>query len=88
MLLRNFEENLPWPEDSRDYAEAIAAFQDRRMVSGESVERLLEAAATRTPLITVAGEEIPIDEQSISRVLANLDASFERLNRLLDPQWR
>jgi hypothetical protein len=81
------KKSLPWPPNSPQYTEAINGFNSSWATSQEDGNRLLDAAANHKPLIGVNGASRQIDEQTITRALTSVDASFTRLSNLLDKNW-
>ena len=65
----------------------MSTYQAGLKESDEKLQLLLEAAAARESIIRLPGETISIDSATIDSVLAGQEASFDRLERLLDPVW-
>ena len=49
---------------------------------------LLESAASHKPLVGVQGITVQIDKEKILYILENLDSSFLRIEKLLNPKWK
>jgi len=49
---------------------------------------LLESAASHRPLVGVQGATVQIDREKILYVLKNLDTTFLRIEKLLNPNWK
>ena len=64
------------------------AVKNQMRISMANSQGLLEAAAAHKPLIGVQGITVQIDKERIVYVLKNIDSSFLRIEKLLNPNWK
>lgn len=91
MLTENFDkfmlEHNPFPKGSRQNSEFTDAFEAEYRNSMQSIDAFLIAAAKRQQYVETQNGMIPLSKSMIERVLTNMEASFGRLDRLLNPTW-
>ena len=79
--------NLPFEEGTQDYKSFIEAYKMESETSAENADRLLKAAANRENLESVQGEIVEIDDVGIRVIIDGMDAGFERVKKLMNPEW-
>ena len=57
-------------------------------ISMSNSQGLLESAASHKPLVGAQGITVQIDKENILYILKNLDSSFLRVEKLLNPNWK
>jgi hypothetical protein len=57
-------------------------------ISMANSQGLLESAASHKPLVGAQGITVQIDKEKILYILENLDSSFLRIEKLLNPNWK
>lgn len=82
-----FKESLSFKKGSKEYNGAVYRYTERMKQSTRNARLLLEAAATHQPMISAQGQVVDVDQGLIDTVLANLNASFMRLELLLNEKW-
>ncbi|MBL8640307.1 MAG: hypothetical protein JNK24_08145 [Alphaproteobacteria bacterium] len=87
-LEQHSRESSPFEKGSADYKAFIQSYEMERKTAEENARRLLEAAASRTNLQSVQGESIEISDVGIRVILDGMNSGFERLKRLMRPEWQ
>jgi hypothetical protein len=82
-----FEEILPFPKNSPDYATAVHAYEKGRRIAEYDAELLLEGAAGHKEITFLNNQTTTIDLNLINAVLLNLDSSTKRAMLLLEEKW-
>ncbi len=72
--------------DAKLNASSLPSYRASASVSVQSVERILSAAASGTPLETANGP-ILINEDLITATLAGIEGGMQRLEILMNPEW-
>lgn len=85
-LTEEFGQTLGFPKGTNEYDTAMKAFNASDTF--EKVNELLRAAASDDYISSPAGEATQITSDLINSVLAGMEASNQRVKRLLDPVWR
>ena len=80
-------ENNPFPKGTSNHRELARAFEASNRQSIKSVEAFILAASKRQSFVNTANGRFPLSKSMIERVLTNMEDSFDRTDRLLDPQW-
>lgn len=87
-LPARFEQTLVFASDEEDRQAGLRAFNDRFDRNKANAASMLTAAAKHASMLSAQGKAIRMDQETIEAVLVNLDARFERLNRLLSEDWQ
>ncbi len=82
-----FRKSLTYPPDSNEFKREAIAFEKGSARSKESAKKLLQAAANHKAFAELNGVEFYPDEDSINEILAKLQASFNRISKLMDRHW-
>ena len=80
-------ENNPFPKGTSNHSELARSFEASNRQSIKSVEAFILAASKRQSFVNTANGRFPLSKSMIERVLTNMEDSFDRTDRLLDPQW-
>lgn len=83
-----FATSLPYKKGSAEYDALMSSHDAQTAEAKENAERLLKAAASHQELWEVNGEAVKVDDKLIRTVLGGLEASFQRVERLVDPIWK
>lgn len=81
-------ENNPFPSDTAQHREFAEGFESEYLSAMQSIDAYLLAASKRQRYVNTPSGRFPFSKAMIQRVLRNIEGSFERADRLLDPEWR
>lgn len=81
-------ENNPFSKGTNNHREFARSFEASYRQSIKSVEAFILAASKRQSFVNTENGRFHLSKSMIERVLTNMEDSFDRADRLLDPQWR
>ena len=79
-FINRVSKNIPDPNERQQVVKQM-------QVSMENSAELLRSAGARTNFQTVQGPIIEISEERLKFIIANLERSFVRIEKLLKPKW-
>lgn len=86
-LASSIEENSPYEVGTANHAALMDGFETSFAQSMESINIFLSAAAERERYIETPTGNVSLSMDVIEYVLANIDSSFDRAERLFSPTW-
>lgn len=86
-LASSIKKNSPYELGSDEHAAFVDGFESSFAQSMESIDVILSAAAQRQRYVETPTGDVSLSIDLIDYVIANIDASYRRAERLFSPTW-